>query len=95
MEITLVTTMTREFPIPSYYSAAINKFKDLLSTGFMGYMSSDQCAVCVVNASGQQILSTPITSSWTEVDINAQPNGIYILHVSLNNKETTWKIIKK
>ena len=39
MEITLVTTMTREFPIPSYYSAAINKFKDLLSTGFMGYKS--------------------------------------------------------
>ena len=39
MEITLVTTMTREFPIPSYYSAAINKFKDLLSTGFMGHKS--------------------------------------------------------
>ena len=39
MEITLVTTMTREFPIPSYYSAAINKFEDLLSTGFMGYKS--------------------------------------------------------
>ena len=39
MEITLVTAMTREFPIPSYYSAAINKFEDLLSTGFMGYKS--------------------------------------------------------
>lgn len=72
-----------------------NPTQGKLKLEIMGYMSSDQCAVCVVNASGQQILSTPITSSWTEVDINAQPNGIYILHVSLNNKETTWKIIKK
>ena len=39
MEISLVLTMTEEFPTLGYHSEAVNKFEDLLSTGFMGYKS--------------------------------------------------------
>lgn len=60
-----------------------------------GYDNSDQCFFRIFNVSGQQVFSIHATSSWTEVDISSQPNGIYILHISLNDKETTWKIVKK
>lgn len=72
-----------------------NPTKGKLRVEIAGYENSDQSVLRIFNVSGQQILSTHVTSSWTEVDISSQTNGIYILHLSLNSKETTWKIIKK
>lgn len=72
-----------------------NPTKGKLRVEIAGYENSDQSVLRIFNVSGQQILSTHVTSSWAEVDISSQTNGIYILHLSLNSKETTWKIIKK
>ena len=72
-----------------------NPTKGRLKVEIAGYENSDRCILRIFNASGQQILSTHATSSWTELDISSRTNGIYILYISLNNKETTWKIINK
>ena len=72
-----------------------NPMKGRLKVEIAGYESADRCILRIFNASGQQILSTHVSSSWTELDISSRANGIYILYISLNNKETTWKIIKK
>ena len=69
--------------------------KGRLKIEIAGYENSDRCVLCIFNTSGQQILSTHASSPWTELDISSRANGIYILYISLNNKETTWKIIKK
>lgn len=72
-----------------------NPTKGRLKIEIAGYENSDRCVLRIFNTSGQQILSTHASSPWTELDISSRANGIYILYISLNNKETTWKIIKK
>ncbi len=72
-----------------------NPTEGRLKIEIAGYENSDRCIFRIFNTSGQQILSTHATSPWTELDISSRKNGIYILYISLNNKETTWKIIKK
>ena len=59
------------------------------------YDNADECSLQVFSISGHQVFSTHVTSSFTEVDINYWTNGIFFLYISLNGKETTWKIIKK
>ena len=72
-----------------------NPTKGKLKIEIANYDNSDRCIIRIVNASGQQILSTQSTSRWIELDISSRANGIYILYISLNKKESTWKIIKK
>ena len=72
-----------------------NPTKGRLGIEIMGYDNSDLCVFRIFNVSGQQILSTHVVSPRTEVNISSQPNCVYFLHISLNNKENTWKIIKK
>lgn len=71
-----------------------NPTKGRLKIEIAGYENSDRCILRILNVSGQQILSTHANSACTELDISSKANGIYILYISLNNKETTWKIIK-
>lgn len=104
-EIVLNTkSLQQEEPTKMYYSDMIserniriypNPTKGRLKVEITGYEDSDQCILRVFNLSGHTILSTQATSSWTELDIGSQINGIYILHISLNNQETIWKIIKQ
>lgn len=71
-----------------------NPTKGRLKIEIAGYENSDRCILRILNVSGQQILSTHANSACTELDISSKANGIYILYISLNNKETTWKVIK-
>lgn len=71
-----------------------NPTKGRLKIEILGYENSDRCILRILNVSGQQILLTHVNSPCTELDISSKANGIYILYISLNNKETTWKIIK-
>lgn len=103
-EIILQTRGIAEDSSPEYFSEMIaeknihiypNPTEGLLRVEITGQESSDQCTFRIFNSSGLQILSTHATSSPTILDISARPTGIYVLHISLNGKETTWKIIKK
>ncbi|NPD82006.1 T9SS type A sorting domain-containing protein [Prevotella sp. PINT] len=72
-----------------------NPTKGLLKVEIIGYDSSDKCNLSIFGTSGQFILSTSLTSSIGNLDISSCPDGICLLHISLNGKESTWKIIKK
>ena len=57
--------------------------------------TDDKCQLLLFNASGQQVISQPATSTVTSLDISSRPCGIYVLRISVNGEETSWKIIKK
>lgn len=103
-EIALQTRGIAESSSPEYFSEAIaekniriypNPTDGLLRVEIAGQESSDQCTFRIFNSSGLQVLSIHATSSSTVLDISARPTGVYILHILLNGRETTWKIIKK
>lgn len=50
--------------------------------------------VRVHSSNGQVIVSQSSARNGAEIDLTNQPNGIYILVISLGQEKTTWKIIK-
>lgn len=49
----------------------------------------------LLNMNGQSILKTKMVTNPTEIDISNRPNGFYILQIAVDEKISTWKIIKK
>lgn len=66
-----------------------------LKVEIRGYDNSDSCELSVFSMSGQQILAANPDSSFTDVDMTSQANGVYIFLIILNGKESSWKIIKR
>lgn len=60
-----------------------------------GWENSDKGRIRIVNITGQLIVSRILNSVYTELDISTKSNGVYILHIELNNQDSSWKIIKK
>lgn len=60
-----------------------------------GWENSDKGRIRIVNIAGQLIVSRILNSAYTELDISTKSNGVYILHIELNNQNSSWKIIKK
>lgn len=56
---------------------------------------NDQATLILSTISGIVILSADIQSDQYIIDLNSQPNGIYILLVNVNNENITWKINKQ
>lgn len=103
-EIVVNTKSVSDDSTPEYYSEMLaekdiriypNPTRGHLKVEVVGWDSADQCLLRLYNSAGQQVLSTRAGSSYTELDISSRSNGLYILHITLNGKETAWKIIKK
>lgn len=60
-----------------------------------GLQRSDDCRLYVYSTKGTLLLSSDIHSEEIDVDICNQPQGIYLLQVTINDLSTTWKIIKR
>ena len=103
-EIVVKTKSLPDSSDPEYYSEMLSD-KDIriypnpteghLKIEVAGWDNTDQCLFRLYNSVGQLVLSTRAGSSYTELDISSRSNGLYILHITLNGKETSWKIIKK
>lgn len=103
-EIVVSTKSVADNSIPEYYSEMLSE-KDIriypnptpghLKVEVAGWDNGDKCTFHIYNSVGQRILSSRATSSYTELDISFCSNGLYILHITLNGKETVWKILKK
>lgn len=103
-EIVVKTKSLPDSSDPEYYSEMLSD-KDIriypnpteghLKVEIAGWDASDQGNLQLYNAAGQLILNQRMGSSYTELDISSRTNGLYILHITLNGKETSWKIIKK
>lgn len=72
-----------------------NPTRGMLRVDIPDYLPDDYGQIHLYNLSGQTILTTSIHSSSTTLDISARQNGVYILHISLNGKSISWKIIKE
>ena len=72
-----------------------NPTKGHLRVEVVGYDSTDKCLLQVFNATGALIINRKATLPFTEINITNQPNGIYLLLITLNGENTKWKIIKK
>lgn len=66
-----------------------------LKISISGLDNSDKCHLGVYSTQGTQILAFDVNSDNANVDISNQPNGVYLLQITVNGKSTTWKIIKK
>ena len=66
-----------------------------LRVSISGLGNSDKCHLGVYSIQGTQILAFDVNSDNANVDISNQPNGVYLLQITINGKSTTWKIIKK
>lgn len=60
----------------------------------LGYEPSDDAFAEVYTLGGVMLISQPVRDAVAEIDISAEPAGTYILKVSVNGQQTTWKIAK-
>ena len=51
--------------------------------------------ITVYNMQGKTALKQKISISKTDLDMSNHPKGIYILHINIDGKISTWKIIKE
>ena len=103
-EIVVKTKSLPDESDPEYYSEMLsekniriypNPTEGHLKVEIVGWNNSDRGIIQLFNAVGQLILNEQVSSSFTELDISSRTNGFYVLHITLNGKETSWKIIKK
>lgn len=55
----------------------------------------DEGELSIYSMSGQLIQTVCPDAPVTDLDITSQPVGVYILTITLNGENTSWKIIKK
>jgi hypothetical protein len=88
----------------SYYSDMVNSHsikiypnptEGRLNISINADMTKSSCKLEIYSILGARILVQNIASDNTAIDISNQPNGIYLLSITINKETTTWKIIKK
>lgn len=72
-----------------------NPTKGILKIEISGWSELDAGSITVFNTNGARLVSTPLSDPATTVDITGCAPGIYLMLVRINDKESTWKIIKE
>lgn len=72
-----------------------NPTKGMLKIEISGWSEQDSGSITVFNTNGARLVSTPLSNPATTVDITGCTPGIYLMLVRINDKESTWKIIKE
>ena len=60
----------------------------------VGNLNQGEATFQVFNMKGSMVLSKRVSGSTSEIDLNKQPPGMYILKVTIGENSTDWKIIK-
>lgn len=66
-----------------------------LKIEFSNYSDDSNYILEIFNPHGQSIYYIQPNSSITEIDITDKQAGLYILKITIDSNESTWKIIKK
>jgi hypothetical protein len=74
------------FPNPT--NSYINIQIDNIFTEINGFIS-------IYSTSGSKIFTDNINTTNKRIDLSNYPNGVYLVNISINGKETTWKVVKK
>ena len=72
-----------------------NPTEGRLSVEVSGLERVKAASVTVFTAQGQVIMRKDIASSPTDIDISGQVNGVYVMRVSIDGHNSSWKIIKR
>lgn len=76
-------------------SISPNPTKGMVKITITGLRVSDDCAMSVYTLKGQTLKTLSVSSEVTTIDLSGQPDGIYLLDITINGEKTSWKIIKK
>lgn len=58
-------------------------------------LSTDEGDIAVYSINGSKVFNSTFSSAETLVDISDKPQGVYILKVTINGVDSTWKVTKK
>lgn len=72
-----------------------NPTKGALRICISGLKGTDKCSLEVYTTLGVQILVKKVETDNFDIDISNQPNGVYLLRITINERATTWKIVKQ
>lgn len=73
-----------------------NPTEGLLKLEIIGFDDHiDHGHISIFDMSGRIVSDSDIKTMSTTIDITSEPNGVYLLNISLNTSSNTWKIIKK
>lgn len=73
-----------------------NPTEGLLKLEIIGFDEHrDYGHISIFDMSGKIVTDSDIKTMSTTIDITSEPNGVYLLNISLNTSSNTWKIIKK
>lgn len=72
-----------------------NPTKGALQVSISGLTGTDKCSLEVYTAQGAQVLTENVKTDNVDINISNQPNGVYLLQITINGKSTTWKIVKQ
>jgi len=56
---------------------------------------SDRARISIFDMQGRTLMDFNNAGTSTDIDLSGQPAGMYLLRIFINNKPTTWKIIKQ
>lgn len=72
-----------------------NPTNGLLRVYISGLRGIDKCSLYIYTSQGALVLAHDVRTDKTDLDISNQASGIYLLKIIINDKSTTWKVIKK
>ena len=72
-----------------------NPTDGLLRINVSGLKGTDDCSLCFYTSLGTLIMTENVKKENIDINISNQPAGIYLLKITINDKVTTWKVIKK
>jgi len=61
----------------------------------LGMDKDDDCRLSIVSVAGRQTESLKVVSTRTAVDFSNYPSGTYVFTLELNDKNRSWKFVKK
>lgn len=66
-----------------------------LNVSISNISNDNQAAITLYDISGRLLKKEDTTTGRVNIDISGVANGIYIMQIMIDEKVTTWKIIKK
>ncbi len=98
-EIVLSRSMPSAAPEDNYENTFFDTLTgispDNLKIEILGYEPSDDAFAEVYTLSSIKLLSQSVRDAVAEIDVSRHPAGTYILIISVNGRQTTWKIAKQ
>lgn len=64
----------------------------IMTVDVIGYHDEDKGSVSLFSLSGYHVRDVAIRSSRTQTDLSGLASGVYVVRVTLNGKEETWKV---